>query len=119
MPRSGTAARVAHLGKPKAFPGAATWKLALADLAGKLPRQHGFLTALVQPEDNRAKLAMTPTVAADHLLLGEDRVTEDGVGGRGHPGCAGWQNASCVIWDGQQPMQENFPRNNRYIWRAL
>src|SRR5947209_4210614 len=86
MPWSGTAARIAHLGKPKAFPGAATRKLALADFARKLPRQRGFLTALVAPEDKQAKLAMTAAIPADRLLLGQDGSAEDGVGGRGHSG---------------------------------
>jgi len=79
MPWSGTAARIAHLGKPKAFPGAATRKLALADFARKLPRQRGFLTALVAPEDKQAKLAMTAAIPADRLLLGPDGSAEEGI----------------------------------------
>jgi len=86
VPGPGTAARIAHLGKPKAFPGAARWKLALADLAGKLPRQHSFLTALIAPEDDRAKLATAAIVSADYLLLGEDGSAEECVGRRGHLG---------------------------------
>jgi hypothetical protein len=37
-----------------------------------LPCQHSFLTAFIGAEDNRAKLAMTATIAADDLLLGEN-----------------------------------------------
>jgi len=32
----------------------------------------------------RAQLAMAAVIAADHLLLGEDGVAEERVGGRGH-----------------------------------
>ena len=82
-PGPGAAACIANLGKPEALPGPASRKLAFADFAGKLPRQHRFLTLLVGPEHKRAKLAMMTAVAADHLLFGEDGVAENGVGEEG------------------------------------
>ena len=84
VPGPDTAACIADIGKPKALPGPASWKLALTDFAGKLPRQHGFLALLVGAEDKRAKFAMTTAIAADHLLPGEDGVAEEGVSGGGH-----------------------------------
>jgi hypothetical protein len=84
VPGPDTAARIPDIGKPKALPGASLRKLALANLAGKLPRQQSFLALLVGAENKRTKLAMTPAIAANHLLLGEDGGAEEGVSGRGH-----------------------------------
>jgi hypothetical protein len=64
-----------------------------------LPRQHGFLAILVGANDERAKLAMTIAVAADHLLLGKNGVSEDGVGGRGHCAVPLTKLASSVMLD--------------------
>ena len=65
-----------------------------AAFAGKLPGQHDFFTALVGADDVRAQFARASLIAADHLLLGEDGVAEESVGGAGHG-----QKCSCYVPD--------------------
>ena len=55
-----------------------------AAFSGELPRQHDLFTALVGADDVRAQFARASLIAADHLLLGEDGVAEEIVGGAGH-----------------------------------
>jgi hypothetical protein len=57
---------------------------ASAAFAGKLPGQHYFFTALVGADDVRTQFAMTSLIGADHLLLPEDGVAEEIVGGAQH-----------------------------------
>jgi len=54
---------------------------ASAALTGKLPGEHDCFTALVGADDVRTQFAMTSLIAADHLLLPEDGVAEEIVGG--------------------------------------
>src|SRR6185369_13363389 len=53
-------------------------------LAAELPRQHGFLAILVGADDMRTQLAATAAIGAGDLLLGENGVAEEGIGGGGH-----------------------------------
>jgi len=55
-----------------------------AALSGELPRQHGFLASPVGANDVRTQFAMASVIGAEHLLLGEDGVAEEGVDGAGH-----------------------------------
>jgi hypothetical protein len=57
-----------------------------AAFSAKLPRQHGFLAVLVGADDVRTQFANASAIAADHLLLAEDGVAEEGIGGAGHCG---------------------------------
>ena len=57
---------------------------ASAAFTGKLPGEHHFFTALVGADDVRTQFAMPSLIAADHLLLGEDGVAEEIVGGAQH-----------------------------------
>src|SRR5665213_3575415 len=75
MPRPG----VPDIGKFQAPP----LRQLAAALPAKLPRQHGFLAFLVGANDVRTQFANASAITADHLLLGEDGVAEEGVGGAG------------------------------------
>src|ERR1700732_347465 len=52
--------------------------------SGELPRQHDFFAVLVGADDVRAEFARAAVIAAHDLLLGEDGVAEEGIGGAGH-----------------------------------
>jgi hypothetical protein len=80
MPAPVAGAGVADIGELEAPP---LRELARA-LAAELPRQHDLLAILVGADDMGTQFAAMAAVAAGHLLLGEDGVAEEGVGGRGH-----------------------------------
>src|SRR5882672_4366118 len=53
-------------------------------LAAELPGQHHLFAASVGADDVRAQFADAAVIAADDLLLAEDGVAEEGVGGAFH-----------------------------------
>ena len=75
-----TRAGVSDFGKPQASP----LRQLAATFSGKLPRQYGFLAALVGAQDMGTQFAMAAFIGADHLLFGQDRIAEQGVSGAGH-----------------------------------
>jgi hypothetical protein len=76
MPASVARPDIAYAGKPEASP----LRQRTRALAGELPGQHDFLAAFAGADDVRAQFAMAALVAANHLLLAEDGVAEQGVG---------------------------------------
>src|SRR5882672_1279388 len=55
-------------------------------LAAELPGQHDLFATLVGAEDVRAEFAEAAVIVADDLLLTEDGIAEEGVGGALHGG---------------------------------
>ncbi len=49
--------------------------------SGELPRQHDLFAAFVGADDMRTEFAGAAVIAALDLLLGEDGVAEEGIGG--------------------------------------
>src|SRR5882672_12340433 len=64
-------------------------------LAAELPGQHDLFAALVGADDVRAQFADAAVIAAHDLLLAEDGVAEEGIGGAGHGLHA--QDGSCFV----------------------
>src|SRR6267154_4583019 len=77
MPAAIAGARIADVDQSQTSP----LRQLAAAFAGKLPGQHDFFTALVGADDVRAQFAMASLIGADHLLLPQDRVAEEIVGG--------------------------------------
>ena len=82
MPAAVACASVPDIGEFQAPP----LRQPAAAFPAKLPRQHGLIAVLVGANDVGAQFAGAAAVDADHLLLGEDRVAEDGVTGAWHRG---------------------------------
>src|SRR4030088_32189 len=80
MPAAFSRAGILHVGEFETSP----LRQLAAALAGKLPGEHDLFTALVGADDVRTQFAMAPLIAADHLLLPEDGVAEEIVGGAMH-----------------------------------
>jgi hypothetical protein len=80
MPAAATRAGVSDIGKPQTAP---VRQLARA-LAGELPRQHDFLAAFAGADDVRTQFAGAAVITAHDLLLREDGMAKEAVGGAGH-----------------------------------
>jgi hypothetical protein len=82
MPAAIAGAGVPDIGKPQAAP----LRQLAAAAAGELPGQHNLFAGPVGADDVRTEFAGAAAIAADHLLLGEDGVAEEGVAGARHCG---------------------------------
>jgi hypothetical protein len=80
MPQAFSRAGILHVGEFETSP----LRQLAAALTGKLPGEHDRFTALVGADDVRTQFAMASLISADHLLLPEDRVAEEIVGGARH-----------------------------------
>jgi hypothetical protein len=80
VPAAIAGARIPDIGKFQASP----LRQLAAAFAAELPGQYDFLAALVGADDVWTQFACATTIAAHHLLPGEDGVAKEGVGGVGH-----------------------------------
>jgi len=80
VPAAIACASVSDIGQFQASP----LRQLAAAFPAELPRQHGFLAVLVGADDVGTQFARAAVIDAGHLLLGEDRVAEQDVGGAGH-----------------------------------
>src|SRR6202035_616235 len=80
VPRSGPRLRVPDIGEPQATP----LRQRTRTRAGELPGQRDLFTSLVGADDVRTELTVSAFIGAGHLLLAEDGIAEDRVGGGGH-----------------------------------
>lgn len=83
LPRAFARASITNIGEPEAFP---LRHAAAVALAAELPREHHLVAGPAVADDVRAELAHLATIGASHLLLGENGVAEEGVGGGAHCG---------------------------------
>jgi len=80
VPAAVSGPRVADIGELQASP----LRQLAAARPGELPGQHDFLARQIGADDMRAQFARTAFIAADHLLLGKNGISEEGVGFAGH-----------------------------------
>jgi hypothetical protein len=80
MPAAGAWARPADIGELQASP----LRQRPRALAAELPGQHDLFAAFIGADDVRAQFADATVIEADDLLLAEDGVAEEGVGGAWH-----------------------------------